>query len=155
MTVTDLTRTLEQALATGRAGTPVAVRWHLVDRVDASADAASAAVERFAALGALSECLLRQPPASLVASANPSGRHLQVLIRFQSGATGVVTVALVPDGQTRLELLLVGNHGIVRLEGGEQFDTASLPKPPVADAWIRACRQSLDSHAAATVLGSE
>ncbi|HUG90850.1 MAG TPA: hypothetical protein VML55_08460 [Planctomycetaceae bacterium] len=124
MTLDDLARALDGAVAAGRIGTPVALRVHAVLPAGGDLVAALAALMR-----RLAEPLFG-PPGRLTARRDADERQLHALASYPSGPTVLVTLAATRSRDPSLELLVVGNHGVIRLEGGECF--AGLP--PSADA---------------------
>jgi hypothetical protein len=121
VTLDDLARTLGEAVATGRIGTPVALRVHAV-LLDENGDPAGV----FA-------CLMRRlaeplfgAPERLAARGDSAGRILDVLVSYAAGWTALLTLGRMPSPPgrgmaPRLDLLVVGNRGVLRLEGGECF----------------------------------
>lgn len=117
MTFDDLNRALAEALATGQIGTPVSLRVHF-QVPDSAADLAA----MVAAVMRLSQPVFRERPSTLAAREHPHGRQWNVLVGYPGGATAFVTAGCGSARQPSLRLLLVGNHGIVRLEGPDQFE---------------------------------
>ena len=116
MTFDAVRRALTDALESGKAGTPVALRVSVSladERVDLAATVES--VRRLAAgvFGSEAE--------RLRARRDGSGRQLTVLATHAGGQTSFVSVSRVPGGDA-LDVVLVGNRGIVRLEGGESLE---------------------------------
>ncbi len=127
MTLDDLHKTLTDALATGKIGTPVSLRLHL-QLVDPSADLAGS----MATVMRIAEAVFDIPTATLSAQRDAGERQLNVLIESASGQTVSLTIGRGCTDTSKLDLLLVGNHGIVRLGGTEHFDEASLASPASA-----------------------
>jgi hypothetical protein len=124
LNLADLRRTLDRALGSGRVGIPVALRVHLrLERIaGANIDLESAA----ASLLSWGEEVFGSPPQRVAVSEN-EGHSLTVLATCAGGQTLHVTVAA--SGRPDLHLLLIGNHGIVRLEGGELLEAFGAIEP--------------------------
>ena len=109
-----LEETLAQAVATGKIGTVVSVR-ALLHLPDETADLESAA----AVLLALAGRLLGSDAGSLVTRGHESGRQLNLLLRLDAGGIVSASVTRGCASQLELALVVVGNHGVIRLEGAE------------------------------------
>ncbi len=147
MTLDDIRHTLLEAVKTGKVGTPVALRLHL-QLTNADASLLSTA----ATLIGLCEPLFKVEPSQLFARSNAGGRQLSLLCETESGRTCSITIGSGSAKAASLNLLLVGNHGVIRLEGSELFDESSLNTSDAnIDRWGLAIEQSLVSNALATV----
>ena len=137
MNLEQLRLALQQALATGRVGQPVAVRLHLRAGTD------TATTEQLLAclLPVVSDVFGDTPQRVLARSGADSGQ-LNLLLEYELGATALVTVVALGDASPCLHVILVGNHGVIRLEGGEDFGLAS----PVPDGHrlLQRVQQSLE-----------
>lgn len=122
MTLDDLERTLTDALSTEKIGTPVALRLHLQ-----LADPAANLAQATAALMGLAETVFSQAPSRLTArTRDETPRQWNLLCDYADGQTAQLTLGCGATASSTLHLLLVGNHGVVRLEGAELFDETSL-----------------------------
>jgi hypothetical protein len=122
MTLDDLDRTLTDALSTGKVGSPVALRLHL-QLADSAADLAQAT----AALMRLAETVFSETPSRVTArTRDETPRQWNLLCNYPGGQTVQLTLGCGAAASSTLHLLLVGNHGVVRLEGAELFDDTSL-----------------------------
>jgi predicted regulator of Ras-like GTPase activity (Roadblock/LC7/MglB family) len=139
LTLDDLERGLADALSTGRAGTPVALRvhWQLADP-STDIGAAAATVMR------LAEQAFGAKASRLAAQRDPSGRQLQLLVHSQRGQTLFVTVGCGAADRGSFHLQLVGSRGIVRLEGGAPFDEQPESGADDEARWKAAVEQSVD-----------
>ena len=141
MTFDDLQNTLATAIATDKIGTPVALRLH-VNLADLSVEPAAL----LAAVASWAESIFSASPAKLTARCTGDDRQHNLLLNYAGGQTLLLNIV---SGSTNdsLQLLLIGNHGVVRLEGGELFDpTAMLPADDVDD-WKRPLARSLAEKA--------
>jgi hypothetical protein len=122
VTLEQLRRALSNSLTDESVGIPVALRiclpisdpqTNLLQCWNAALDLADAAFEN-----------LR--PARLYAQRESNGRQLSVLVTCRGGQTLSVTTGRGLMDKPSLDLVLVGNRGIVRLEGGECLDQECL-----------------------------
>lgn len=121
--------TLAAAVGTGKIGTVVSLRALLqLPDADAALDAAASVV--LATAGSL----VGEGPGRLVVRSHASGRQLNLLLRFDSGpiVSASVTCGIVET--VELALVVVGNHGVIRLEGAELADEIGLAAEDFADA---------------------
>ncbi|MBW3543757.1 MAG: hypothetical protein KY476_26210 [Planctomycetes bacterium] len=118
MTFDDLKAAIDKVLSAGRIGTPVSVRVHVqIARADA--------VPPYGGLAAamrLADRVFDAEPCEVTARRADGTVHLNVLAGYPRGRTALVSIAFAADADPRLDLLVIGNHGIARLEGGELFD---------------------------------
>lgn len=114
MTFDEVRNALSDAVQTGKLGTPVAARVHLL--VDDNEVDVAGAAEKL--LTMLTPCF-DQPPATIRARRHDSGRVQSLLMQTRNGQTIFITIGR--SDRSSLHLLVVGNHGIVRLEGGAYF----------------------------------
>ncbi len=121
MTFDDLSTTLWEAVETKRIGIPVALRLHL-QLCDPQADLTVAMVASLC----LVEPFFNLNPSRLMARRDSADRQLNVLLETADGRTVFVTVGRGSTGQATLHLLLIGNHGVVRLEGAQTFEEEAL-----------------------------
>ena len=151
MTLDDLRQTLNQAIETQKIGTPVSLRLHL-QLADPQADL----ISTLAAIMHLADPFVATKPATLVARQEANGRQLTVLLENSQGRTIFLTVGRGSIGTASLYLTLVGNHGVVRLEGAELFDETSVQefssKHSVDHAEWRTCVEESFGQGQAVVL---
>lgn len=142
MTLNELNSTLSETVSSGKIGTPVSLRIHL-QLPDSQVDliAALAAVMRVALP------LFQTNARTLMARRDSARGQLTALFSLAGGQTVLVTVGrgIVDNGC--LHLLLIGNHGTVRLEGAEQFDEESLVFPDGPNPWKSPIEESLSGQA--------
>lgn len=122
MTLDEIQGALSDAMQTGKLGTPVAARVHLL--VDGEVDIAGA-VERIVSM--LAPCF-EQPPTTVRARRHTTRRFTSLLLQSGNGRT--IFITLGHANRPAFHLLVVGNHGILRLEGGELFETTQFKKTP-------------------------
>lgn len=122
MTIDDLRRALTVAIATGKIGTPVALRVHAIVASDSFDPAAALDI----VIG-LAGIAFPTKPKRMTARSDPAGRQWNVLLNYAGGQTLSFSIASSPacSGGNCLHLLLIGNHGIIRLEEAELFDDCS------------------------------
>jgi len=138
MTLNELNNTLSEAVSSRKIGTPVSLRIHLqlsesqVDLVDALAAVMQVALPVF------------QTNARKLMACRDSGEdQLTTLVSLAGGQTVLVTVGRGTIDNGCLHLLLIGNHGTVRLEGAEQFEEESLELPDGPNLWKSPIEESL------------
>jgi hypothetical protein len=143
----DLRRTLHQALGSGRVGIPVALRLHL--RLEKTGAANADLVSAAAVLMSWGEQVFGSPPRD-VAVSQSRDESLTILATCAGGQMIHVTVAAAERAE--LHLLLVGNRGIVRLEGGELFEAASVEVEVshAQEQWAERIRRSRDAGGSLT-----
>jgi hypothetical protein len=78
-----------------------------------------------------------------MAQSNGNERHISVIANYAGGQTATVTATEGSGTRAELHLLLVGNRGIVRMQGGEDFDETSLPMPSQPQRWKSLIEESL------------
>ena len=127
--IATLEETLGEAVATGKIGTVVSVRV-LLHLPDETADLESAA----SVVLALAARLLGSDAGSLVTRGHESGRQLNLLLRLDAGGIASVSVTAGSVPQLELALLVVGNHGMIRLEGAELAGEIGLSGESFAEA---------------------
>lgn len=111
---TEIHHALTAAIATGKIGTPVSVRVHLqLPETRADFDAAIDAIV------ATTKPALHETMQTLQSRVNAEGNQWNVLLRSANGRSLFVTLGRGSAREPRLELLVVGNHGVIRLEGGD------------------------------------
>ncbi len=127
MTLDELNSTLSAALARGKVGTPVSLRLHL-QVTESNNDS----VALLALLMPLLQTAFGSPPNRLLTRRNAVADQLTVLFNFATGQSAMVTCGCGSARRTSLQLLLVGNCGVIRLEGGELFESTDVPERPDA-----------------------
>ena len=132
MTFAELQAALAQALATSKIGTPVYVRLHLQFPAGQVGDLLSAAVD-------LCEPIFGGRPARLGAIVSDAAQQCNVLLHYEFGQTLSITAGVGAAKRATIQLLVGGNHGIIRLEGDDLDD---IPKEADAERWEAAMRQS-------------
>ena len=130
MNLSELQSTLVSAVASGKIGTPVSLRVHAVVAED-SLDPATF-LDRISGWGAT---VFKAEPVRLTARVHATGRQWNILLNYPGGQKALITLASSPATAGDLHLVLVGNHGMVRLEGGESFDTSPEATIPRAEFW--------------------
>lgn len=145
MTFQSLFATVRDAVATGKIGTPVSLRLH-ADFPDASMD-----------LGAVVDTIMTETgplfPAArwtVMAKRNASGRQLTALLQNDAGRTVFVTLNCGGTRAARLSLLVIGNHGVLRLEGGDEIDGSFVESAPDA-SWRSAIEATIAQKVAVVV----
>lgn len=135
MKLIDLEHALHEVLKTGQLGTPVALRI-LVATPQTEIDPFRF-VGRFAPLiRAVSEVTRGK----IQARRHPSGRQLSIVWNDAQGRTVSLTIVSTPDIGQSLRVLVVGNHGITQLNGGEAWnedltsDTIPLWEKEIAES---------------------
>ena len=138
MTFNDLKRALCSVLETGKIGTPVSMRVHW-QMPKTSTDVCAA----LASSMDLCQSVMRDVPFTLIARQASVGTQLNVLVTFVNGRTILVTVGSGCVSYSALELLLIGNHGVVRLEGECRIDELLLTNDDEVQQWKAAVDRSL------------
>ncbi|MCH7689284.1 MAG: hypothetical protein IH899_21855 [Planctomycetes bacterium] len=141
MTFDDLKRSLCSVLETGKIGTPVSMRVHLhipKTRVDVYSALAS--------IMKLCHSVTRDVPLTLIARQTSGGTQLNVLVTLENGRTILATVGSGSVKRSVLELLLIGNHGVVRLEGEDRIDELLLTNDDEVQQWKTAVARSLNER---------
>ncbi len=143
MTFNDLRRTLSEALSTGKIGTPVAIRMH-VQLADSNVDPLMLLATAMQTV----EQVFSARPARLMARENADGRQFNVLLNYAGGETVMLTVGRGSAKTASLNLLLIGNHGVIRLEGAELFEATAADFTADVDPWKSPIEQSLERNEA-------
>ena len=132
MTMSSIARfeaTLLEAVATGKIGTVVSVR-AMLQLPDESADLKSAA----SVVLALAARVLGTDAGQLVTRSHDSGQQLNLLLRLDAGGIQSVTVTRGGVSKLELDLVVVGNHGVIRMEGSELAEEMGLSVGSFAEA---------------------
>ena len=142
MTLDELNATLAAALASEKAGTPVSLRLHLQ-----VAETTNDSVDLTAMLMPLVETVFNARASRLLARRNVAADQLNVLFTLADGKTAFITCGRGSTRHTSLQLLLVGNHGIIRLEGGQLFKPGKAVDAAGSRYWRTAIEKSLAANA--------
>ena len=114
MTFTELSSAIETSLQTGNIGTPVALRMQV--RLSNESAAPALLDESLA----VARNVFGADPSSVTANGNPPG-HFSSLFTYDTGQTTFITLDAESSYEPALHLLLIGNRGVIRLEGAECF----------------------------------
>jgi len=138
MTLEHLRQSLLTVLQTGRIGSPVSLRLHL-QLSDAQYDSNAA----LASLMPLCKAVFHSTPAGLSARRDSGQTQLNAMVSFSGGETLLVSVGQGFSEETRLDLLLIGNHGVVRLEGNDPLENLPAVDVDQVQQWSAAVDRSL------------
>lgn len=143
----EIHQSLTAAMATGKIGEQVSVRVHL-QLPPANADL-NAALD---SIIAMTDPAVSQPMTKLQSRVHADGNQWNVLLQSANGRTLFVTLGRGSVQEATLELLVVGNHGVIRLEGGRVVFTAvgdnAVPTAKSITAWTELVKQSHENGAA-------
>ncbi|MBI2826759.1 MAG: Gfo/Idh/MocA family oxidoreductase [Planctomycetia bacterium] len=144
-------RTIETALDSDRIGTPVAVRLH----VAVTADHGQLRPLLAGALEA-AERWLAAKISRIFALGGPAVGHVSAHLTCQGGQTGLVSVSLVGGSTPRVELVLVGNQGILSWQPDDAaaarvHASPMAPLSATAEKLLATVDASLERRAAADV----
>lgn len=143
MTFDELQQTCLQALATGKIGTPVAMTLHLqVSDSDADPTVYAAALMEFAST------VFDERASRLLAHGGAQQRQCRALVNFAGGQTLLVCAGCGSAAESQLQLLLIGNRGIVRLEGAECGLETKPAQTESVEVWVSKIRESQTSDSA-------
>jgi hypothetical protein len=141
MTFDDLKRTLCSVLETGTIGTPVSMRVHwLISNTPTDVCAALVSSMNFCV------SVMRSSPSTLIARQTSGGTQLNVLVTLENGRTILATVGSGCVDYSVLKLLVIGNHGVVRLEGEGRIDELLLTHDDEVQRWKTAVDRSLNER---------
>ncbi len=140
MNFQELEHALSETLRVGDVGVPVALRVNCQ-----FGDRSVNVVEGALVASRLAEMAFSDvKPARLHARATSDNRQLTVLASYPLGQTLFLTTTAIDGARSEVDLLLIGNHGIIRLEGGELFEPESSDASTSESArWKIAIEQSL------------
>jgi predicted dehydrogenase len=153
-TFDDLSRTVLESVATGKIGTPVSFRLHAMlpevrdERRGPENHVRQQLLAAVAQAAAFAERVLQARPATLLARGDSAGRQLNVLINHAGGQTALITVACTAAPITESHLLVIGTHGVLRLEGAECFTFELSVASADSAAWQSAIEASLRDQTA-------
>ena len=74
-----------------------------------------------------------------------------MLVNFTGGQTAILTLGRGSTKSPLLHLMVVGNHGMLRLEGGDEFDGQFPSQRLAPESWRAAINQSLGRSAAVSL----
>lgn len=138
----ELQQTLSQILATGQIGTPVALRLSLqLPQPHADLTSYGAACLEWAAE------VFANEPARIATQQHARGQQQNLLVSFRGGQTVSVSVGRGAIDRERLDCLLIGNHGMARLEGGDCLAEYAPAAATAPSRWIEWITASLESSA--------
>ena len=89
---------------------------------------------------------MKGSPTTVIARQTSGGTQLNVLVTLENGRTILATVGSGSVSYSVLELLLIGNHGIVRLEGEDRIDKLVLTNDEGVQRWKNAVDRSLNER---------
>ncbi|MEX1229505.1 MAG: hypothetical protein WEB58_04655 [Planctomycetaceae bacterium] len=148
LSATSLQRSVEQTVRDGRLGTIVSLRVLM--------SAGDRPIEQLAGWLTWSETVFGCETGKVFASTDRGGRQLSVLVSLSSGATLSLTAITYPPASDTpahtLQLLLIGQHGIARLQGGDDIDPTLSPTIDSSSKWMKAIEQSVRSQTAVEVV---
>ena len=121
MNFDELRSALKCALETGRIGQPVAVRLHL--RVGTGR---ATPEQLLVGLAPVVADVFGDSHQRVLARSNADFGQVSLLLEYDSGATALTTVVALGDAAPCLQVILIGNHGVMRLEGGTDFELSEL-----------------------------
>jgi len=117
----EIKAALAEAVQTGKLGVPVSARVHLQLAEDASSDESPPTEKDWEALRSavveLFSVCWNEAPETIHVRQHPTGRQHNTLLQTASGNTVCITIGRGCARQSTLHLLVLGNHGVVRLDG--------------------------------------
>jgi hypothetical protein len=119
MTFDDLQRALQAEVATGSIGVPVSIRLNV-----AIPQTAAGREDTLARFQALPDRLFASQPERQSLLEQKDHRQIVAMGRYPGGQTSLIVVSHGCGPEQSCDLLIVGNRGIIRLEGGELIRTA-------------------------------
>jgi hypothetical protein len=135
MQLVDLERTLKTELETGRLGEPVALRIHAVLPSNDNIFSWPGSFRPLLALmGDISSGYIH-------VQRHASHRQCAILWTTDTGKSVFLTWACPVKAKPSLHVLLLGNHGIMQLHGGETWSEVIAPKAP--SLWEKEIQESL------------
>ena len=141
MTLDELNAAVSDVLAGGKIGTPVSMRVHVQ-----CAGTESRPVEALAGFMPTARRVFNAKPQRMMVRKHASAEQLNVLFEYEGGQTCFVTCGSGCASASRMQLLLFGSAGLVRLEGGEHFDTGRRPEKCEVDTWQARIQTALSSR---------
>jgi hypothetical protein len=136
MQLADLQRALDSEVKTGKLGVPVALRIHATMPLGEGDIHAALGFFRpfFSLLG-------NSQKGDVQAKRHPSGQQLAILWTEETRKTAFLTLACSPNMKRGLHLLLIGNHGMTQLQGGEAWSDSLSGEIP--GLWEHEIQESL------------
>ena len=113
MNFAELRSALTRALDSGHIGQPVAIRLHL-----RFGNGQVAAEQLLVGLAPIMADVFGDSYQRVMARSAEDRGQINLLLEYESGATALVTLVTLGETMPCLHLVLIGNHGIIRLEGG-------------------------------------
>ncbi|MCC7418815.1 MAG: hypothetical protein IT428_00905 [Planctomycetaceae bacterium] len=137
MTLSEFETAVSQALETGQVGVPLSLKvWiHRPGGGLEVAESLARLIERFVPM-------LRDAPATLLSTGADDGSHWQILLTGRLGRTALFLLSTSPASVARVQLLLIGNHGVLQLSGDSSLSDEPLAVSPQAGAWREAMEAS-------------
>lgn len=132
MTSEELQKSLLSEATGGRIGVPLSLRAS-IQLADADTDLVLVATDLLQFAGEL----LSGHPSRLMAKSDAQTRQINALVEFDKGQTATITVGRGSVAHDEAQAILVGNHGIARLEGGELFEYGVRAENPNQLEWRR------------------
>ena len=141
MTLEEIKSTLLSTIETGRIGTPVSLRLY-VQLTKADWNLVDLGVQ----LLAVARVVFDSDVAMIQSQSNARQSQISVLAESLTGRTVSLTIGAGHAKEPQFDLLLVGNHGVARLEGLEDFDESSLSSHQAcqSDAFAARLQQSIE-----------
>lgn len=136
----SLYETVKEIVETGRIGIPVFVRC-LVEVLPGRESAGNI----LGKVLAMTCSWLEAFPQEVYARTGKKDSHISVTTRHTGGQTSIVSISMVQDGATRVDLMLLGNKGAIYQDGDALppgFDIAAEPLP-VPEWLMKAVDKSL------------
>lgn len=135
MKLADLERALKAEIDNGRLGEPVALRIHAVARWDK---------DLLDGLGNFRPLLILMGDISsghVHARRHSSLQQCAILWTTDTGKSVLLTLGRSRSAKQSLHLLLIGNHGMTQLQGGEDWSDVFSPNAP--SLWEKEIQESL------------
>lgn len=142
MTFDDLNNALSDVVASGKIGTPVSLRIHL--QIPDATESVNSILAKIIHFG---QSIVAGTPSSLVARKNTRQSQLNVILSCAGGQTILATVGSGSSNRMHMQLLLIGNHGIVKLEGEDQLEALTPFHKDETARWESAINQSIQEAA--------
>lgn len=135
-TLRELTRTLSETLQTGKIGIPVSARIRITS---------SATTEQLLpAVMTLLSSVWEEKHLTLRATQHKTGLQTDLQLHLESGPT--ISISLIQNSpQESCRFLLIGNHGVIRLEGEDDFDFTPNPDSAPQEIWNQLLQKSLST----------
>jgi predicted dehydrogenase len=141
-TLADLHQAVHDALASGRLGTPVFVRYH------GQAAARTRLVPQLARMAAAARDWLAQDLQRIHALGSVAAGAVSATLEFKGGATAVVSAATAPGRQSLVDILVLGNRGALCHDAGHTLiggTSPAQPDPPPEPRLLAAIQKAIRS----------